>query len=260
MKFDATRFHSLLTTKVLGRNLLFEPSVGSTMDMARDAAAHGAPEGTLAVADEQTAGRGRLGRSWLTPPATNLASTLLLYPTVSVLRSIAMITPLAIVRAVEDVAELRPDIKWPNDVQINGKKLAGILIETEDRGGATQPVLVGVGINVNFDPRDHEEIHDLATSLFVELGREVDREALLAAYLRRLEELYDDARAGREVAGVWKEHLVTLGLEVTATWPGGSAEGVAEDVDHDGALLVRTAAGRLERVEAGDVTLRTDMT
>ena len=260
--FDITRFQSLLTTERFGRNLLFEPSVGSTMDLARDAATRGAPEGTVAAADEQTAGRGRLGRTWVTPPAVNLASTLVVRPPHSVLRDIAMIAPLAVCHAIQDVASIRPDIKWPNDVMIGGKKVAGVLIEVPEasapdaaaRGGPV--VLVGCGINVNLDPRQYDEIRDIATSVKVECGHDVDREALLAAYLSHFERHYDAARTGESMRDRWRERLITLGQPVHASWPGGEADGVAEDVDDAGALIVRTASGATVTVEAGDVTLR----
>ena len=226
------------------------------MDVAREAARHGASDGTVVAADEQTAGRGRMGRSWVNPPAVNLASTLVLRPPREVLRWIAMIAPLAVVRAVEDVTGLRPDIKWPNDVQIAGKKLSGILIEADLTEGQEPVVLVGTGVNVNFDPRAHEEIRDIATSLRAELGREVGREPLLAAFLLRFEELYDEAKSGDSPLAAWRARLVTLGQHVRASWPGGDVEGLAQDVDADGALLVETAQGEVVRVEAGDVTLR----
>ncbi len=254
--FDLTRFHSLLTTERFGRNFIFEASVGSTMDVARDAALHGAVEGTVAAADEQTAGRGRLGRSWVTPPAVNLASTLVLRPPQSVLRDIAMITPLAVCHAIQDIARLRPDIKWPNDVQLSGKKVAGILIESDLSDEHKPFVLVGAGINVNFDPRQYDEIRDIATSVKVECGHNVNREALLAAYLAHFERLYDEARAGESMRDRWRERLVTLGRRVHASWPGGEADGVAEDVDDVGALIVRTDDGTSVTVEAGNVTLR----
>ena len=261
--FDVSRYHALLGTKALGRNLVFEPSVGSTMDVARDAAAHGAIEGTLVAADEQTSGRGRLGRSWVNPAGVNLASTLLLRPPEGVLRQIAMITPLALVRAVRDVCGLDVGIKWPNDVVVDTaesavvpRKLAGVLIETDLTDGGSAVVLVGAGVNVNWDPRAHEEIQDIATSLLAEVGHEVEREALLAAYMQRFEDLYDEARAGDSVVDAWKSRLLTLGQQVHAAWPGGSADGVAQDVDNDGALLVHTESGEVVRVEAGDVTLR----
>lgn len=254
--FDLTRFHALLKTQTFGRNLIFEPSVGSTMDLARDAALRGAAEGTVACADEQTAGRGRLGRSWVTPPAVNLASTLVLRPPASLLREIAMMAPLAICHAVQDVAGIRPGIKWPNDVVVATKKLAGVLIESDVTDAHRPYVLVGAGINVNFDPRQYEEIRDIATSIRAETGRDGDREALLAAYLLHFEQIYAAAKAGESPFGRWRERLVTLGQAVHAAWDGGTADGIAEDVGEDGALVVRTADGRAITLEAADVTLR----
>jgi BirA family biotin operon repressor/biotin-[acetyl-CoA-carboxylase] ligase len=253
--FDLTRFHALLRTQTFGRTLIFEASAGSTMDMARDAALHGAPEGTVAVADEQTAGRGRLGRAWVSPPRVNVMSTVVLRPPPLAMRQVAMIAPLAVVEACEQVAGVRCDIKWPNDVLVKGRKLAGILIES-DVGGVAPLVLVGTGINVNFDANDHAEIRDIATSLRTETGRPHDREALLAAYLVSFERLYGQAKTGVSMRDAWRARLVTLGQLVTASWPGGSVSGMAHDVDDDGSLLVRTADGTLATVEAGDVTLR----
>jgi BirA family biotin operon repressor/biotin-[acetyl-CoA-carboxylase] ligase len=255
--FDPVRFHAQLQTRAFGRNLIFEPSVGSTMDLARDAAAHGAAEGTVALTDEQTAGRGRLGRSWVAPPASNLLLTLILRPpTTALLRQLAMITPLAVVDAVGDVTGLRAEIKWPNDVQVSGKKLAGILIESHTGDDGAITALVGPGINVNFDPRDVDEIRDIATSLRVELGHEVEREALLASLLLHIELLYDAASAGQSPRDRWRERLVTLGQRVVVTEAARTTEGIAEDVDSEGALLVRRGDGVLVTIEAGDVTLR----
>lgn len=260
--FEIDSYHTLLTTRVIGRNLIFEPSVGSTMDVARDAATHGAAEGTLVVADEQTAGRGRLDRSWVNPPGVNLASTLILRPPATALREIAMIAPLAIVASIETVAGQRADIKWPNDVVAHGArsgaplKIAGVLIETSLSEGDGALVLLGAGVNVNWDPRDHAEIRDIATSVMVQSGHPVHRESLLAAYAASFETLYDRVIAGESVLDEWRAKLMTLGQPVLASWPGGSVEGTAEDVDADGSLLVRTAAGDIVAVEAGDVTLR----
>ncbi len=253
--FDLARFREALRTATFGRNLIFEPSVGSTMDLARAAAEGGAREGTVALADQQTAGRGRLGRSWVAPPAVNLLPTLLLRPPAAVMRQIAMVAPLAVCDAVEELHGLRLDIKWPNDVQARGKKLAGILIETAGPDDAVF-VLVGTGINVNFDPRPYDEIRDIATSIAVELGHEVEREPLLGAYLAHFERMYMAARGGVSPRDAWRSRLVTLGEHVRAAWPGGSVEGVAEDVDDGGALIVRVGSGERVTVEAGDVTLR----
>ena len=253
--FDVTKFHALLRTQSFGRNLIFQPSAGSTMDMARDAASHGAGEGTLALADEQTAGRGRLGRGWVTPPALNLASTLVLRPSQAAMRQVAMIAPLAIAEAAGVAApSAHAGIKWPNDVQIDGRKLAGVLIEVVE-SDVSPAVLVGAGINVNFDPREHDEIAQIATSLAAVTHRQHDREALLADYLVHFERLYLSAPS-RAIYDGWRDRILTIGKQVHAQWPGGEATGVAEDADEDGALIVRTDTGERVRVEAGDVTLR----
>lgn len=258
--FDVGRYHELLQTEAIGRNFLFEPSVGSTMDVARKAAAAGAVDGTLVAADEQTSGRGRLGRSWVNPPGVNLASTLILKPNKDALPQIPVITPLAIVRAVAEVAGLSCGIKWPNDVVVDRGghflKLAGILIETVTGTNGEVVVFAGAGINVNWDPREHEEIRDIATSLQAELGRRVEREALLAVYAQHFEALYNDAQRGVSAVPAWKALLVTLGQRVHASWEGGSVEGTATDVDEKGALCVRTDDGRAVVVQSGDVTLR----
>jgi len=255
-EFDVVRFHAALRTKRFGRHLIFERSVGSTLDVARHAAEHDAPEGTVALADEQTAGRGRLGRTWVSPPGVNLMPTLVLRPPREVLRWIPMIPPLAIVRAIEAAADVRAAIKWPNDVHIAGRKLGGVLIETEIEGDALRFVLVGCGINVNWDTRSAAELADIATSLLVVTGRAHDREALLARFLLEFERLYDAALGGDSPLAAWRERLATLGQPVRASWPGGEVEGIAEDTDDEGGLVVRTAAGELVTVQAGDVTLR----
>jgi BirA family biotin operon repressor/biotin-[acetyl-CoA-carboxylase] ligase len=254
--FDPVRFNELLITRTFGQTLIFEQAVGSTMDLARDAAQHGAAEGTVTVADEQTAGRGRLGRSWVTPPATNILSTIIVRPaSMAIMRQLAIITPLAIAAAADELG-VRVDFKWPNDVQIGGKKLAGILIESMNAADGSLVALVGAGINVNLDPREIDAIRDIATSLRVELGREVEREAVLATYMLHFERLYAAMASGESMRDRWRERLVTLGQRVTVTEAARTTEGLAEDVDGDGALLVRRDDGVVVTIEAGDVTLR----
>ncbi len=253
--FDVTRYRGLLTTESFGREIIFESSTGSTMDVARGAAKQGAPEGTIAVADEQTSGRGRLGRSWVTPPRANLASTLIMHPNLDHTRQISMIAPLAVCDAIEADCGIVADIKWPNDVHIAGRKLAGVLIESTLEPGPPL-VLVGTGINVNFDPAEHAEIRDIATSLLRETGHLHDRESVLAAYVANFERMYLESARGVSMMPRWKNRLVTLGQHVHASWPGGEATGLAEDVDDDGGLIVRIASDATITVQAGDVTLR----
>jgi BirA family biotin operon repressor/biotin-[acetyl-CoA-carboxylase] ligase len=253
---DLSRVESQLHTETLGRRLVYYSSVGSTQDVARQEAAAGAPEGTIVLADEQTAGRGRLGRSWASPPGTNIYVTLVLRPSLEVLRRLSIVAPLAVSLAIEERTGLRAGIKWPNDVWIGERKVAGILIESELVEGRVLFSLVGIGLNVNMDVAAIPEIADIATSLRHELGREVSREDVLASLLDHFERLYRAAGRGEPVHLAWRERLIVLGRPVRVGLPDRVEEGVAEDVDENGCLLLRRADGSLVTIEAGDVTLR----
>ena len=245
-----------LGTAFVGRRLLYHKSTGSTQDVARAEGETGAAEGTAALAEEQTAGRGRMGRAWVSPAGTNLYLTLLMRPPVARLRSLSIIAPLATAEAVEETTGLSPTIKWPNDVLIAGRKLAGVLIETELSGQAVKYALVGIGLNVNFDVEQVPEIAEIATSLKRELGREVSREAVLAALFNRFEALYQEASRGRSVYEAWRSRLETLGRPLKVTFGGQVEAGVAEDVDGEGSLVLRRADGSQVTIAAGEVTLR----
>jgi BirA family biotin operon repressor/biotin-[acetyl-CoA-carboxylase] ligase len=221
------------------------------MDDARREAEAGAGHGLVITADEQTAGRGRFGRRWVSPAGMNIYLTALLRPDVARLRLLAMAVPLAVCRAVEAAVDVRADIKWPNDVQIGGRKLAGILIESELSGADVKYALAGIGVNVN-DAIEDAEIAGIATSLLRETGREVSREDVLAGLLNELEALYESG----EVYEGWRERVVTLGQPVKVTFRGEEYEGVAEDVDADGSLVLRMGDGSTRTFEAGEVTLR----
>ena len=252
---------SHLHARVVGRKIIYRPSVASTMDVAREEAEAGAEEGTTVVTDEQTAGRGRLGRTWISPAGANVYVSVVLRPEPEHLRPLSMLCPLAVCRAIEEVTGLPARIKWPNDVLIHGRKVSGTLIDAEFEDGGIRYAIAGVGINVNFDVSQYEEIRDLATSLSTELGREVPREQVLAAFLNHLEELYLDLQRGQAVHGLWKARLDTLGQRVRVRYgqsdtAGEVHEGLAEDTDESGALILRRADGSTVRVEAGDVTLK----
>jgi BirA family biotin operon repressor/biotin-[acetyl-CoA-carboxylase] ligase len=249
------RVESLLETRRLGRRLIYYTSTQSTQDIARAEAENGAAEGTLVAAEEQTAGRGRFGRTWVSPAGLNLYLTLLLRPPVSRLRSLSILAPLAVSLAAQEVTRSPVGIKWPNDVQMDGKKIAGILIESELSGAEVRYALLGIGLNVNqeaFPP----ELAAIATSLKRETGRTIEREEVLASLLNHIERLYESVERGPAVFNAWRERLVTLGKPVTVRFREQSFEGTAEDVDHEGNLVVRMADGRLQTFEAGEVSLR----
>lgn len=245
---------SQLKTTRIGRRVVYLTSTGSTMDVARREAEDGADEGTVVIAEEQTSGRGRFGRPWESPAGKNLYFTVLLRPTVDRLRLLSMAAPLAVAKGVEGITGHVPRIKWPNDVLMSGRKLAGILIESEISGDEVRYALAGIGINVNFDVSAVPEIAAIATSLQAEIRQEVSREALLAAALNRLEALYEGEPA--VVYASWRGKLDTLGSEVTVTLRGEQFDGVAEDVDIEGNLLLRRPDGELLTFEAGEVSLR----
>ena len=256
-ELDLDRLQDLLQTNFVGRSVTYRASVDSTMTVAAEEAAAGAPEGAIVVAEEQTAGRGRMGRSWTSPADGNLYFTLVLRPTLEQLRYLAVIAPLAVSLAIEETTNLVPRIKWPNDVLIGDRKVCGVLLETNLTGDEVQNALIGIGINVNLNVMLHEEIREIATSLRTEFGEEVEREKVLATALNHIEELYQRLRAGEAVSVGWKQRLDTLGKHVKVTIAGGETqEGVTVDADSDGALIIRRDDGSHVRVEAGEVTLR----
>jgi BirA family biotin operon repressor/biotin-[acetyl-CoA-carboxylase] ligase len=244
-----------LTTRFVGRRFLYYTSTSSTMDVARAEADADAVEGTVVLAEEQSAGRGRFGRAWVSPAGKNLYLTVILRPTVERLRQLGIVVPLAVSLAIDETVRLQPQIKWPNDVLLSGRKVCGILIETEFSGSDPRYALIGPGINVNFDIDPTSEIAGIATSLKQELNAEASRESLLAAFLNHLEALYT-APDPRAVHEAWKSRLETLGREVTLTFRDETFQGLAEDVDDEGNLVLKLKDGTMKTFEAGEVTLR----
>lgn len=240
-----------LKTSLIGRKIIYLPSVPSTMDFARQEAQKGAADGTVVIAREQTEGRGRLKRKWLAPKG-NIALSIVLYPSIASLPYLIMITSLAVVKSIENITRVKGQIKWPNDVLINGKKVSGILIENEVRGNKAAYSIVGIGINVGLSVGKYQEIADTAASL----NKDIDRIKLIRGLLTEFDNLYSQLTDGKAIYEAWRDKLVTLGKKVKATWGKQTIEGVAEDVDKDGALLIRGADGKLTKVVAGDVTLR----
>jgi BirA family biotin operon repressor/biotin-[acetyl-CoA-carboxylase] ligase len=254
--FSIEAFQARLGTRYVGRRFSYYEHLPSTQDAARQEAEQGASEGTTILADQQTAGRGRLGRQWVSPPGANLYFSVVLRPAAEHVRRLGMIWPLAICQAVGEVTGLSARVKWPNDVLVGPRKLAGVLIDSEFSGARVDYAIVGIGLNVNFDISAQEEIRGIATSISAELGREVAREELLATVLGRFEDLYEAARRGQPVHLGWKAHLDMLGRRIRVRSREGVEVGVAEDVEPDGTLILRRRDGSHVRIEAGEVTLK----
>ena len=245
-----------LPTTVMGSSVVSLETTTSTMDIAHTEANRGAPEGTLIIAETQTAGRGRFSRSWISNPGESLNFTILLRPTVRETPNVNMAASLAIVRAIESVTQLSATIKWPNDIQISGKKLAGILIESHLDDNGKSYTIIGIGINVNFDPSTSPHVQQKTTSLKRELHEAVSRLALLRDFHTQFDKLYTRIRCGRSVLREWLPHVGTLGQHVEVRWGNRSENGIAKTVDEDGNLIVQRLDGTKVSLPAGEVTLR----
>jgi BirA family biotin operon repressor/biotin-[acetyl-CoA-carboxylase] ligase len=238
--------------RLLGRVIHRLREVDSTQAELARLADRGAPEGTVVSAEHQTRGRGRLGRRWLDAPGESLLVSILLRPAVEPARvpQLSLVAAVAVVDALQTGPAVRALIRWPNDVLLDGRKACGILPEASTADGRLRYVLLGIGLNVNqadFPP----EIRDRATSLRLASGVPQDRDALLERLLDALDARYAEFRA-RGFAGLrseWLRRAATIGQRVRA--PGGD-EGVAVDLDEDGALLVRGDGGAVIRIASGE--------
>lgn len=236
-----------------GRLLWFE-SVPSTNDVASRLAAAGGEEGLVVAANTQTRGRGRLGRQWSSPPDAGIYASAVLRPPQEIAVMMTIAAGTAISEGVEAATGLRTLLKWPNDVYVGARKLAGILTEAGTTGSTVDYAVVGFGINLRAAayPAD---VAARATSLESELGRAVDRGLVLAECLAALASRYGDLRrglAGEIIAGWRRRAAPTFGRRVEWDAPGGATEGVVEDIDDGGALIVRSA-GERHRLVSGEV-------
>jgi len=248
---------------LLGCAVQVYPVVGSTMDLAHEAARAGAPEGLLILAEEQSSGRGRYDRRWQAPAGSSLLASLLLRPTFLSPEQAFLLTALAalgLAEAIEETTGLATSLKWPNDILLQGRKACGILAELEWQGGLLAWAVLGWGLNVNVDFGD-SDLAGRAISLAEAAGRPFERLPLLLASLEHLERHYRAIRAGRgtEVWAAWRGRLGMLGRPVRVEGPEGAYTGLALDVAGDGALLVQREGGEIVRVLAGDLLEQTPM-
>ena len=251
---DIDLLQQALAAGVIGRQIHHYDTLGSTMDETRRLAEAGSEEGTVVIAEEQTAGRGRFNRAWISPRGQNLSFSVLLRPTSEQLPFMNMAATLAVARTVTDVADLSPTIKWPNDVRVGSLKISGILIETAIEENKVHHAVVGIGLNVNFDPSKYEEIADISTSLYRETSRMHSRTEVLQRLLKHFDELYATVRRGESLVPIWEQQLDTLGKWVRLGWQDSIVEGRAEAVDEQGNLILRLADGSSFTATAGEVT------
>lgn len=247
-------------TRVVGRDIQVFHQTTSTNDVVERLSRDGVKEGAVVFAESQTRGRGRLGRKWISPAGKGLWFSLLLRPNLRPHETtqLTVMSATALRRAIQGHSGLAPEIKWPNDILIHGRKVAGILTELHAELDRVKYVILGIGVDVNLNPGDFPpELRKLATSLKAELGEPVERAGLAVAILRELDHDYARLASGRfaAVAEEWEAHCTTIGRDVAIRTGERQIRGRAESLGEDGALLLRTDHGRLERIIGGDVTL-----
>ena len=244
--------------RVIGARIEHHKKAVSTMDIARDAGLAGAPEGLVVTADEQTVGRGRHARQWVSRPGEDLLLSVVLRPRPALAPELLMLAALAAVRTVRVMTDVTPAIKWPNDVRVTSRKLCGVLAESVTMSDGSVLAVAGIGLNVNMAPDEAELIG--ATSLRALRGGCVSRSEALLELLRAMDDMYAALRRGETLLPEWRDRLETLGQHVNVAvgnplHPDRIISGVAEDVDAQGRLLVRDADGRVWPVASGEVTL-----
>lgn len=248
-----------LNTAVLGREVFYYSSVDSTNQVAHDLARKGCPEGSLVVAEEQTAGKGRWSRTWFSPAGLGLWFSLVLRPALSPLSisQIPLVVGASCARAIHEHLGLKPGLKWPNDLVFDGKKACGILVEMDADAERVNFLVVGIGINVNQEKDDFPpDLRETATSLKMELGEEVERTPLLRRILEALEsDYYEYCRNGFEQGrDWWLRYNVTLGRPVRVQVGSDILVGTAIDLDMDGSLVLRLNNRQVRRCNAGEIT------
>jgi len=247
--------------QIIGRDIRVFQETQSTNDVVEKLAQDGVREGVVVFAESQTRGRGRLGRKWISPARKGLWFSVLLRPDLrpQAATQLTVAAATALVRAIESCTSLRMEIKWPNDILIRGKKVAGVLTELNAELDHVKYLILGIGVDVNLGASDlPADLRKIATSLKIEAGESFRRADLAAAIMRELDRDYERIRKQQfaAVADEWQRHCTTLSQRVAIHIGERTLEGRAESLDADGALLLRTDHGHLERVIGGDVILQ----
>jgi BirA family biotin operon repressor/biotin-[acetyl-CoA-carboxylase] ligase len=247
-------------TRVIGRDIRVFQETTSTNDVIEKLARDSVKEGVVVLAESQTKGRGRLGRKWMSPSRKGLWFSVLLRPQLrpQAVTQLTIASATALVRAIGDQTGVTPEIKWPNDILIRGKKVAGILTEMTAELDRVKHVILGIGVDVNLSVGEFPaELRKQSTSLKIEIGETVDRAELVVAILRELDRDYARIASDQfeRVADEWEERCETIGRNVVIQVGERRIQGCAESLDADGALLLRTQHGHLERIIGGDVTV-----
>ncbi len=249
-----------LGTRIIGsREIICLSQTDSTNVQAKNLAMQGAPEGTVVVAETQTVSRGRRGRNWFSPAGQNIYTSIILRPTMAPSQApqITLMTAVVAARALQDTTGLTAEIKWPNDILVADKKIAGILTEISTEMDAVDFIVVGVGINVNIAHEDMpQDIRNIATSVLMECGKRLSRTKLLCAFLRQFESSYVSLQRDgfKPVMTQWRNMSRIIGQPVYVDVLDVRHTGIVENVDDDGVLILRDETGHRHRIFSGDVS------
>lgn len=240
--------HPHLETEQFGRQIRYVDSTPSTQNIAHQWAKEGAPEGAVVIAEEQVQGRGRMGKAWHSPPRTGIWMSLILRPPILLAEAsqLTLLASVGIQEAISKETGLSAKIKWPNDILVQGKKVCGILTEIRGEHDQVHYVIVGIGMNVNTEAKDFpEELKNVGTSLAIETGRKVHRAFLVATILKELEQTYFHylQEGFSPIRRKWEQIAGMLGHVVTARSMQSTITGLAEHINEQGALLIRTSSG-----------------
>lgn len=249
-----------LHTKFIGQNIQYEEAVESTQKVAQRLANENVPEGTVVIAEEQLSGKGRLGRQWHSPKYTGIWMSLILRPNIPLPKApqLTLLTAVAVVQAIEDQTGLVPEIKWPNDILINGKKLTGILTELQAEADQIHSIIIGIGINVNQQLQDFpSELHPIATSLSIETGEKISRARLIRSIFTKFETMYmcylDEGFLPIKL--LWESYAVSIGKHIKARTLTAVIEGKALGITDEGVLQIEDKSGKIHHVYSADIEI-----
>jgi BirA family biotin operon repressor/biotin-[acetyl-CoA-carboxylase] ligase len=263
LPFNGVELASRAAPGAIGARVRFFKEIDSTNTEAFTLGRMGEPEGTVVVAERQRAGKGRIGRSWESPPGVNLYTSILLRPAVLPMdaQKLTLLTAVALADTVSAFLGCRPSVKWPNDILVGPKKLAGILLEMESEADRVKFVVVGIGVNLNMGRNLlGEPLSSRVTSIMEETGKEVSRVEFTRALYSSIEKWYNStsevgfgAEGFAPVIEAWRGYFVSEGKPVRVRSFESTIEGICEGIDSDGALLVRSSSGERLRIISGDV-------
>lgn len=251
-----------LRTSFIGRNIIHYETVDSTQIEAKKFARNQAPEGTLVIAEEQTQGRGRMAREWHSSKKKGIWMSLIIRPKLPLEKApqFTLLTAIAVAKAIEEVTQLRPEIKWPNDILLDGKKVTGILTEVQGEPDHINYLVIGIGINVNHTQDDFpEDVRDIATSLSIQANNSVSRVALIQSIMHYFEEYYQlyVEQGFVPLKPIWEKYAISIGKEIIARTVSGNIYGKAIGITDEGVLKLADDQGNIQLIYSADIDICT---